>query len=99
MKPAIPTTVLKLSALYRQPQNSAAYEAYFLGTHMPLVAAAPAPARAEASLDCLGPTDLRHRYTGCSKLGSTALSTWLRVRVIPSGKRLWPMCPSSPQVA
>lgn len=50
MKPALPTTTLKLSVLYGQPQDSAAFEAYYLGTHMPLVAAAPAPARAEASL-------------------------------------------------
>jgi uncharacterized protein (TIGR02118 family) len=55
MKPAMPTTVLKLSVLYGQPQDLAAFEAYYLGTHMPLVAAAPAPARAEASLGLPGP--------------------------------------------
>lgn len=55
MEPATPTTVLKLSVLYGQPHDPAAFEAYYLGTHMPLVAAAPAPARAEASLGLPGP--------------------------------------------
>lgn len=41
---------LKLTVLYGRPQDATAFEAYYLGTHMPLVAAAPPPARAEASL-------------------------------------------------
>jgi uncharacterized protein (TIGR02118 family) len=55
MTPVNRTPVLKLSVLYGQPQDPAAFEAYYLGTHMPLVAAAPAPARAEASLGLPGP--------------------------------------------
>lgn len=53
MNPAAPT--LKLSVLYGHPQDPAAFEAYYRDTHMPLVAAAPAPARAEASLGLPGP--------------------------------------------
>ncbi len=55
MKSALPTTALKLSVLYGQPHDPTAFEAYYKGTHMPLVAAAPAPARAEASLGLPGP--------------------------------------------
>jgi uncharacterized protein (TIGR02118 family) len=47
-------SALKLSVLYGKPQDPAAFEAYYLGTHMPLVAAAPAPARAEASIGLPG---------------------------------------------
>jgi uncharacterized protein (TIGR02118 family) len=55
MKTAQSTSALKLSVLYGQPQDSAIFEAYYLGTHMPLVAAAPAPTSAEASLGLPGP--------------------------------------------
>ncbi len=55
MKPAMPATAMKLSVLYGQPQDPEAFEAYYLGTHMPLVAAAPALARAEASIGLPGP--------------------------------------------
>lgn len=40
------TPTLKLSVLYGKPHDPAAFEAHCLGTHMPLVAATPAPARA-----------------------------------------------------
>ncbi|MDP3085843.1 MAG: EthD family reductase [Rubrivivax sp.] len=49
------TPALKLSVLYGQPKDPAAFEAHYLGTHMPLVAAAPAPASAEATIGLPGP--------------------------------------------
>jgi hypothetical protein len=70
------TPTLKLSVLYGKPHDPAAFEAHCLGTHMPLVAATPAPARAEAS--CLAPTDRRHRSTDFSKPGSIALNISLK---------------------
>ena len=44
------TLTLRVSVLYGKVHDPAAFEAHCLGTHMPLVAAAPAPARAEASI-------------------------------------------------
>ncbi len=55
MHPPAPAPALKLSVLYGHPQDPAAFERYYLGTHMPLVAAAPAPARAEATIGLPGP--------------------------------------------
>lgn len=49
------TTTLKLSVLYGHPHDPAAFEAYYLHQHMPLVAQAPAPARAETSIGLPGP--------------------------------------------
>lgn len=46
---------LKLTVLYGPPTDPAAFEAYYLGTHMPLVAAAPAPSRVELSVGLPGP--------------------------------------------
>ncbi len=40
---------LKLSVLYRHPVDPAAFEAYYLGTHLPLAAAIPGVSRAEVS--------------------------------------------------
>lgn len=50
-----PVPSLKLSVLYGQPQDPAAFEAHYHGTHLPLLAAAPPPARVEASLGLPGP--------------------------------------------
>lgn len=49
------STPLKLSVLYGQPADPGAFEAYYRHQHMPLVAAAPAPMRTEASIGLPGP--------------------------------------------
>lgn len=53
MSPTPP--VLKLSVFYGPPSDPAAFEAYYHGTHLPLVAEAPPPVRAEASIGLPGP--------------------------------------------
>ncbi len=46
---------LKLSVLYGHPQDPSAFEAHYLQQHLPLLAAAPPPARTEASIGLPGP--------------------------------------------
>ena len=48
-------TGLKLSVLYGHPADPAAFEAYYLGTHLPLAAATPGLGRTELALCLPGP--------------------------------------------
>ena len=49
------THALKLSVLYGHPADPAAFEAYYLGTHLPLAAATPGLGRTEISKGLPGP--------------------------------------------
>jgi uncharacterized protein (TIGR02118 family) len=49
------TPVLKLSVLYGHPVDPAAFEAYYLGTHLPLAATIPGLGRSEVSKALPGP--------------------------------------------
>ena len=49
------TQALKLSVLYGHPADPAAFEAYYLGTHLPLAAATPGLGRTEISKGLPGP--------------------------------------------
>lgn len=46
---------LKLSVLYGHPADPEAFEAYYLGTHLPLAAATPGLGRTELALGLPGP--------------------------------------------
>lgn len=49
------THALKLSVLYGHPADAAAFEAYYLGTHLPLAAATPGLGRTEITKGLPGP--------------------------------------------
>lgn len=49
------THTLKLTVLYGQPTDPAAFEAYYLGTHLPLAAATPGLGRTEVTKGLPGP--------------------------------------------
>lgn len=49
------TDALKLSVLYGHPVDPAAFEAYYLGTHLPLAATTPGLGRSEVSKALPGP--------------------------------------------
>ncbi len=49
------STALKLTVLYGHPADTAAFETYYLGTHLPLAAATPGLGRTEISRGLPGP--------------------------------------------
>lgn len=49
------TQALKLSVLYGHPADPAAFEAYYLGTHLPLAGGTPGLGRTEISKGLPGP--------------------------------------------